>query len=138
MCGKLTGVLRAFKRRSKLHGLPAQGRAEAVDRRRLWLQRQPVRARNARFDLICLAMGRSVGSGCADRHCAGKAGPMEVPSHYFAELCEESLTAAHRARDLRQRIAFLEAAIWFAEAAHGAALGDARPKRAPRASLKAD
>jgi len=26
MCGKLTGVLRAFKRRSKLHGLPAQGR----------------------------------------------------------------------------------------------------------------
>ena len=54
---------------------------------------------------------------------------MQALSDSLVGLCEESLVAAHEAPSLRQRIAFLEAAIWFADAAYRATLGSPRPRR---------
>lgn len=51
---------------------------------------------------------------------------MELLANHLAALCDESLAAARSAPTLRQRIAFLEAAFWFAQAGYRAAIGNSR------------
>jgi len=135
--GKLTGVLGAFKKYET--SAPIGGGTAALRRviATVGESGPAIRRSPARFYPMCLTMGRSAGRSYADGHREGKSDSMEVPSHYFAGLCKESLTAAHLAPDLHQRIAFLDAAIWFAEAAFGAVSRESRPKRSFRVSVKA-